>query len=168
MVRLPLAFAFSYLLIKQDLEKAFVMVLIAGLSDKLDGTIARKLGLGDSLWGRILDPLADRIFMVFAFGSFYFVNLEINVSSWVVFLTVVQDILLAPLGAYIFFKKRKPLGSPLGKPVTFYQYSFLILVLALNLWRIEIDLLPLELLLVVLNFSSAVHHVLLWLREKQS
>ncbi|MCS7199170.1 MAG: CDP-alcohol phosphatidyltransferase family protein [Caldimicrobium sp.] len=170
LVRLPLALFFIYYLYCRNLGLALFCLLLAGLSDKLDGTLARRLGMGNNLLGRILDPVADRIFMFLSFSALYFVDLKIEVSSWIILITVGQDIVLAPLGAYVFVKKKKALGSALGKFVTFYQYLFLIIVLSVNVWNfnigdVNIYLLLLEMLLVLFNLSSAVHHVLLWLHE---
>jgi len=52
------------------LDLAFVIFVIAGLTDMFDGTIARRLGVA-SKFGRIVDPLADKVlicgsFIVFA------------------------------------------------------------------------------------------------------
>ncbi|MHC4123482.1 MAG: CDP-alcohol phosphatidyltransferase family protein, partial [Planctomycetota bacterium] len=40
------------------IDIAFVLFVLAGLTDMVDGTIARKLGV-TSKFGRIMDPLAD-------------------------------------------------------------------------------------------------------------
>ncbi|MBN1795864.1 MAG: CDP-alcohol phosphatidyltransferase family protein [Sedimentisphaerales bacterium] len=42
------------------LDVAFVLFVIAGLTDMVDGTIARRLGVA-SKFGRMLDPLADKV-----------------------------------------------------------------------------------------------------------
>ena len=51
------------------LETAFVIFLIAGLTDVVDGPIARKLGIA-SKFGRMLDPLVDKILVCGAFICF--------------------------------------------------------------------------------------------------
>jgi cardiolipin synthase len=44
-------------------QLAFIVVLLAGLTDILDGYIARKFGLTTQL-GELLDPLADKAIMI--------------------------------------------------------------------------------------------------------
>ncbi|MFC1738328.1 CDP-alcohol phosphatidyltransferase family protein [Planctomycetota bacterium] len=51
------------------LDVAFVLFVIAGLTDMVDGTIARKLGVA-SKFGRLMDPLADKILVCGAFICF--------------------------------------------------------------------------------------------------
>jgi CDP-diacylglycerol--glycerol-3-phosphate 3-phosphatidyltransferase len=50
-------------------DVAFVIFLIAGISDLVDGTIARRLNV-TSKFGRIMDPLADKVLVIGAFICF--------------------------------------------------------------------------------------------------
>ena len=61
----------SYLLI-------LILFFIAGISDYLDGYLARKFNLVSSI-GEILDPIADKILIVFLFFG-----LAINLSSYLI------------------------------------------------------------------------------------
>ena len=45
------------------------LVGVASLTDVLDGWLARRLGVA-SRWGALIDPIADRIFVVAAVGTF--------------------------------------------------------------------------------------------------
>lgn len=51
------------------LDIAFVIFVVAGLTDMIDGSIARKLNVA-SKFGRIMDPLADKILVCGAFICF--------------------------------------------------------------------------------------------------
>ncbi|MBN2456689.1 MAG: CDP-alcohol phosphatidyltransferase family protein [Sedimentisphaerales bacterium] len=51
------------------LDIAFVIFVVAGLTDLIDGAIARRLGVA-SRFGRIMDPLADKALVCGAFFSF--------------------------------------------------------------------------------------------------
>jgi len=51
------------------LDIAFVLFVVAGLTDIVDGAIARKLGVA-SKFGRMVDPLADKILVCGAFICF--------------------------------------------------------------------------------------------------
>ena len=51
------------------LDIAFILFVIAGLTDIIDGTIARKLNV-TSKFGRMMDPLADKILICGAFICF--------------------------------------------------------------------------------------------------
>jgi CDP-diacylglycerol--glycerol-3-phosphate 3-phosphatidyltransferase len=51
------------------LDIAFILFVVAGLTDMVDGTIARKLGVA-SKFGRMMDPLADKVLVCGAFICF--------------------------------------------------------------------------------------------------
>ena len=51
------------------LDVAFILFVVAGLSDMVDGAIARKLGVA-SKFGRMMDPLADKALVCGAFICF--------------------------------------------------------------------------------------------------
>lgn len=51
------------------LDFAFIIFVVAGLTDMVDGAIARKLGVA-SKFGRMMDPLADKILVCGAFICF--------------------------------------------------------------------------------------------------
>ena len=66
-----ISFYNSYLL-------ALIMFLLAGLTDYVDGFLARKYSLTSSI-GEILDPIADKILIVFLFYG-----LALNLSSYLI------------------------------------------------------------------------------------
>ncbi|MHC4693047.1 MAG: CDP-alcohol phosphatidyltransferase family protein [Planctomycetota bacterium] len=51
------------------LDIAFILFVVAGLTDMIDGTVARKLNVA-SKFGRMVDPLADKVLVCGAFISF--------------------------------------------------------------------------------------------------
>jgi CDP-diacylglycerol--glycerol-3-phosphate 3-phosphatidyltransferase/cardiolipin synthase len=61
-VRVPLAIAFPFV----SNTWRIVVLVAAAASDLLDGQIARRFG--SSRFGAVIDPVADKLFMVSAFG----------------------------------------------------------------------------------------------------
>ena len=57
-----------WLLLEYRYREALVLVLIAGLTDWLDGYAARRLGTGGKT-GVVLDPLADKALLVTLFQA---------------------------------------------------------------------------------------------------
>ena len=75
-LRIALIPIFSVLFIKEHYIIAFVLMIIAAVTDLLDGKIARKYNMVSNL-GKILDPIADKlsqvaivIILIFKFWSF--------------------------------------------------------------------------------------------------
>ena len=69
---------FLLLAIDNYLEVALILFTIAGLTDYLDGYFARKFSLTSKL-GEILDPIADKIVIIFLFFG-----LALNLSSYLI------------------------------------------------------------------------------------
>lgn len=61
-LRLVLVPVFVWLLVERELGWAGLVLVVAGVSDFLDGKIARHYGLVSRL-GQLLDPIADRLYI---------------------------------------------------------------------------------------------------------
>ena len=69
---------FLLLSIDNYLEVALILFMLAGFTDYLDGFLARKYSLTSQL-GEILDPITDKILIVFLFFG-----LALNLSSYLI------------------------------------------------------------------------------------
>jgi len=65
----PPRYAQGELAFPDFLDIAFILFVIAGLTDVIDGTIARRLGVA-SKFGRMVDPLADKVLVCGSFICF--------------------------------------------------------------------------------------------------
>ncbi len=106
---------------------ALVLLVASGISDWLDGKIARATGQISRL-GQILDPIADRLYIAAALLG---LALRGIIPWWLVALLVARDVLLAALLPAL--KRRGLVGLPvhfLGKAATFcLLYAFPLLLL---------------------------------------
>lgn len=98
LLRIVLAPITSYILINYSANVMWITALIAvaGVSDFLDGFLARQLNV-TSVIGSILDPVADKIFIICMFIALYWIN---KLSFEVLSVFLLKDILLA-LGFFI-------------------------------------------------------------------
>jgi cardiolipin synthase (CMP-forming) len=128
-----------WLIVQGRFASALLVVLLAGVTDWLDGFTARRLGVTGKL-GLILDPLADKVMLVTLFLVLAYVAL---IPLWLVALVMGRDLVIV-IGALLvrmFRGIRKFTPSMLGKVSTFFQITFVLLVLlyaaipiALLLW----------------------------------
>lgn len=72
------------------LAVAFWLFVVAGLSDAVDGFIAKRFDQRSSL-GALLDPIADKALLVSMFVTLGLAN---HMPSWVVILVVFRDVLI--------------------------------------------------------------------------
>jgi len=92
-----------------QMQIAFLVFLIAGVSDAVDGFLAKRLGMTSNL-GAHLDPLADKVLIVSIYVA---LGITEAVPRWIVILVVSRDILIVGGVMLAWF-----LGKPIRvKPV---------------------------------------------------
>lgn len=81
---------------------ALALFIIGTITDIYDGKLARKLGLTTD-FGKLMDPLADKILVSSAFISF--VQLDpINIPAWMAALIVIREFSITALRFYALSK----------------------------------------------------------------
>ncbi|HJY53189.1 MAG TPA: CDP-diacylglycerol--glycerol-3-phosphate 3-phosphatidyltransferase [Candidatus Udaeobacter sp.] len=106
---------------------ALVIFLIAGLTDFVDGEIARRYGVITN-FGELMDPLVDKIMVAAAFISL--VPLK-AVPAWAATTVVARDFLVTGLRLMASAKGRILPAESLGKQKTSWQIVTIIFFLAL-------------------------------------
>jgi CDP-diacylglycerol--glycerol-3-phosphate 3-phosphatidyltransferase len=106
---------------------ALVIFLIAGLTDFIDGEIARRYGLVTN-FGKLMDPLVDKIMVAAAFISL--VPLK-AVPAWAATAVVARDFLITGLRLMATAKGRILPAESLGKQKTSWQVITVIFFLGL-------------------------------------
>ncbi len=86
-----------WLLWKDSYALALALLVLAGLSDALDGFLARRYGWFTRL-GAMLDPVADKLFVVSVFIVF---GLKGNLPWWLIALVIGRDVVIV-LGAIVY------------------------------------------------------------------
>lgn len=79
-----------WLIVTDRMSAAFWLFVAAGISDGVDGFIAKKFQ-AESQLGSYLDPLADKVMLVCIYIT---LGLEGDLSSWLVILVVFRDALI--------------------------------------------------------------------------
>lgn len=120
--RIPLGLAACLFVSLKWVLPAAAAIFLAVLTDYLDGIVARKTG-SVSEWGRIFDPLADKV----AIGAFIVTLAALGtVPLWFLILFLTRDGLIALGGLYLTAR----LGSPPSSNI-WGKYSSLIISLYL-------------------------------------
>jgi cardiolipin synthase len=94
---------------------ALIFLVVSAFTDWLDGFLARKLNQFSRL-GELLDPLADRLYVIAALAALYIREL---LPIWVVVLLILRDVLMSML--LIYLKRFGITGIPVnfvGKAAT--------------------------------------------------
>jgi CDP-diacylglycerol--glycerol-3-phosphate 3-phosphatidyltransferase len=113
---------------------ALVIFLLAGISDFVDGEIARRYGTVTN-FGKLMDPLVDKIMMAAAFISL--VPLE-AVPAWAATAVVARDFLITGLRLMASAKGRVLPAERLGKTKTSWQIiTVTFFLVLLSAWELR-------------------------------
>lgn len=106
---------------------ALIVFLVAGLTDLIDGEVARRYGIVTN-FGKLMDPLVDKIMMAAAFISL--VPLK-AVPAWAATTVVARDFLITGLRLMASAKGQVLPAERLGKQKTSWQVITIIFFLGL-------------------------------------
>ena len=137
---------------------SLLILFIAGLTDAVDGHLARKLNQRTRL-GTLLDPLADKVLLTSSFIALSVLHLA---PSWLVILVVSRDVILL-LGTSVAHVTSTPIDvTPtfLGKGTTLLQLSYVFLVVLFAWQELDLAMLtPLLALMVGFTLASGLHYL---------
>ena len=86
-LRILLVLPTGWMLWHERFMEAFVLMLIAGLSDAFDGFLARRFNWMSKL-GATLDPLADKLLVAAMFIIF---TLQGHIPLWLALIVLIRD-----------------------------------------------------------------------------
>jgi cardiolipin synthase len=126
--RLVMAPPLLWLLLGGHYLAALWLAMLAGLSDALDGFLARRFGWR-SILGGILDPIADKLLMSVCFFGLWWTG---NLPTWLVAVVLVRDLVIL-VGAFFWWRLKgafEAAPSGISKMTTLVQITLIVLVLA--------------------------------------
>ena len=110
------------------------VIFISGLSDAVDGKIARKFNQVSNL-GKLLDPVADK-FTIFALAIVLFLKFKeaqsesMQAFAWVFLLFIAKDIIMILGGIVLIALGTRPVAAEIwGKLATFAFYAVMVVII---------------------------------------
>ncbi len=143
--------------------RALVVFVVAGLSDALDGFIARFWNQKSAL-GAYLDPMADKLLLISAYVVLAIPNLSpgATVPVWVSALVITRDVVIVGVALTLYLAQgvtRFP-PSGLSKVNTAVQISAIALVLLSGLQpALELTALIACFLVALLTLASGIDYI---------
>jgi len=152
-------------LIRERFDGAILMFVLAGLSDGLDGFLARRFDWRTHL-GLILDPLADKLLMVSVFLTMTVMGL---IPGWLALVVVGRDLILMAGGLAYHFLIGPLEGEPsqISKINTFLQlvYVFGVMLSAAGLGLPAEGLEILAATVFCTVVISGINYLVIWIRK---
>lgn len=133
LVRMGLVPLFIIAILDGQPGKALLVFAVAGLTDALDGAIAR-FWHQQSVLGAYLDPIADKLLLTSAYVILAIPGLQragYTIPVWVTVLVITRDVVIVVVALilYLALGQSKFTPSPLSKVNTAVQIVTVILVL---------------------------------------
>jgi cardiolipin synthase len=127
LLRVLLIPLFVILIINKHLDWALLTFAIAGITDGLDGLIARLTHQRTEL-GAYLDPIADKLLLFAAFVSLAIIEV---IPSWLVVIVITRDVIILMGFLVMFLTGYNPKINPslLSKTTTTFQIVTILFVL---------------------------------------
>lgn len=151
-----------YLLLIEQYTIALFMFFIVGLSDALDGFLAKRYNWESPL-GSVLDPLADKLLLVSTYFALCWLG---HIPVWLVLTVIARDVIIV-IGAFSFYflvGRYNLAPSWLSKINTCAQILLgLVVVSTLSFTAISVDVVDVLILVVLATtILSGVDYMLIW------
>ncbi len=163
-VRILLVVPIVMLLLRGSYQQALLLILVAGLSDGLDGFLARYFNWTTRIGG-LLDPMADKLLFVSVFAVLSWTGL---VPAWLFLVVIGRDIIIVA-GAFAYellIGPVEPNPSRVGKTNTAMALLYLLFVMTSQIygWPPDVSILITGAGVFVISLVSGLDYVLTWSR----
>jgi cardiolipin synthase (CMP-forming) len=125
--RILITFFFILAVYHDRLDYALYLFILQGVTDLLDGFIARVMSKKTNL-GAYLDPIADKTMLI---GAFVMLSIKDIVPAWLPALIILKDLVVA-IGFFILYRLGltfKPVPTFFGKITTTCQIATALFIL---------------------------------------
>lgn len=134
LLRILLTFIFMFFLFCQGLwakAASLIVFTLAALSDFFDGLIAQRWNMVTD-FGRLMDPIADKILVLAAFAAFVQMQL---IDAWMFVIIVSREILITSLRLFALNKGKVLSAARAGKHKTVSQMAVIFAILGFILLK---------------------------------
>ena len=147
---------------------ALGLFIVAGLSDGIDGYIAKKYNWNTRL-GAFLDPAGDKLLVAWSFGTLAFLG---HIPVWLAVIVILRDVVIVAGSFMYHYLVRRLEGDPtfISKLNTGLEFTFLIFVIfrAGFGWPDDITITIVGAAVLVTVVISGYDYVSSWIRSARS
>jgi cardiolipin synthase len=148
-----------------EMQLAFALFLLAGLSDLVDGFLAKRFNMATEL-GAYLDPLADKALIVSIYVT---LGIAEAIPRWLVILVVSRDIMIvsAVMLSWLVNKPVRLKPLTVSKLNTVAQILLALVVLASLAFKVDAAwvIQGLAILVAILTLTSITFYIAEWVRH---
>ena len=121
------------LFIEEEFGWALGLFLAAGLSDGIDGWLAKRYKW-DTRLGAFLDPAGDKLLIAWSYGTLAYLG---HIPVWLAFIVIFRDVVIVTGSFMYHYLVRRLEGAPtwISKLNTVLEFVFLVMVI----WKAGFD-----------------------------
>lgn len=138
----------------------FVFFTISGITDILDGTIARKFNL-ISTFGKLMDPLADKLTQISVLASLVIKDI---IPIWILIIVVLKELIMIVGASFLYGKDVVVYSKWYGKLSTVLFYIAIVISLITKQFEISGLWANLDLVLYCIALATTVFSLIMYIR----
>jgi len=147
-----------YFLVKDEYIIAISFLILSGLTDVLDGAIARKFNLITN-FGKLIDPLADKITQVSLLGTLVVKNI---IPLWILVIVLVKEAAMVAGASFLYGKELVVSSKWYGKAATVLFYLAITLSMVFRDLGIQTSL---DLIIYYIAVIMTIFSLIMYFRE---
>ena len=164
-IRIFLIIPILILIYRSLYDWALFLFLVAGISDALDGYLAKHFGWRTRL-GALLDPVADKLLIA---GTYIVLTWLGLIPLWLTAIVILRDLIIAGGVLFYSFVIEPFEGEPtiISKINTFLELLFVLMVLSSSafMWPNQLTITVIGSAVLVTVFISGVDYIISWIRR---
>lgn len=146
-------FAGNYLL-------SFIFFTISGLTDVLDGFIARKYNL-ISNFGKLMDPLADKLTQISVLSALVVLNI---VPTWILIIVILKELVMIIGASFLYGKDVIVYSKWYGKLATVLFFLAIVISLIIKQFNISGILANLDFAIYCIALIATVFSLIMYIK----
>lgn len=138
----------------------FVFFTISGITDILDGAIARKFNL-ISTFGKLMDPLADKLTQISVLASLVIKDI---IPIWILIIVVLKELIMIVGASFLYGKDVVVYSKWYGKLSTVLFYIAIVISLITKQFEISGLWANLDLVLYCVALATTIFSLIMYIR----
>ena len=123
-----------YYITKEQYILSFIFLTISGLTDILDGFIARKFNFITN-FGKLVDPLADKLTQIAILATLVIIKI---IPAWILFIVVLKEAIMIAGASFLYGKELVVSSKWFGKLATVLFYIAIVCSFGIKYWNTSI------------------------------
>ena len=147
-----------YYLVKDEYIYAFIMLAISGLTDVLDGAIARKFNFITN-FGKLIDPLADKLTQISVLCTLLFKGI---IPLWIIVIVLLKEASMVCGASFLYGREMVVSSKWYGKAATVLFYLAIAISLIIRHFSLNLSF---DIIFYYLALAMTIFSLIMYFRD---